>query len=112
MSKIHLTTINKFHAEFSFPWPFWKIMIDTWKERLRQDKKWGVQNHHDAFWLAILSEEVGEVSTEILKLSWEPENMKHVVKMRKELVEVAAVAMAWIECLDRTMIGDDNDRKD
>ena len=35
-------------------------------ERLNQDKKWGEQNHNPSEWLAILVEEVGELSTAIL----------------------------------------------
>ena len=62
------------------------------KERDRQDDKWGVQDHDDEYWLAILGEEFGEVSKAIVE-------RKHVLK--KELIHVAAVAIAWWECINR-----------
>jgi len=93
---------------------------DVWKERVRQDKKWGTgrilpnatrprfggarvqlakearYSCDDAFdegegtWRHILQEEVCEAFAED-----DPE------ELRKELVQVAAVAVAWIESLDR-----------
>lgn len=86
-------------------------------ERMRQDAKWGEQNHPDgtdggAFfaerrdyrrkvcqayaaegtvtWRHILDEEVHEAYAET-----------DTAKLRQELVEVAAVAVAWIEAIDR-----------
>jgi hypothetical protein len=100
------------------------VLADTYIERLDQDEKWGEQNHPDGTgpskdspastatfdlcvfyakaeceaqaragnltWTSILLEEVYEALTET-----DPE------KLRKELVQVAAVATAWIENLDR-----------
>lgn len=87
-------------------------------ERARQDRKWGEQNHPDGTggpdaeivagmlkalcqdaglpdgagdtWLKILAEEVGEAFDET---EWP--------KLRAELVQVAAVVVAWIEAGDR-----------
>ena len=69
------------------------------KERAAQDKKWGVQNHHPIEWCAILGEEVGEVQKAALESHFNykitnPENY------RKELIQVAAVAVAMVECYD------------
>ena len=41
-------------------------------ERVRPDRKWGKQNHHDMAWLVILMEEIGEVS-ECLCRNWSDE---------------------------------------
>lgn len=68
-------------------------MRDVIEEREKQDKKWGVQNHDPLFWNAILGEEFGEVSKAILE---EDED-----GYREELVQVAAVAIAALESLDR-----------
>lgn len=38
------------------------IFRDIWKERTRQDLKWGPQHHNPFKWLAILMEEVGEAT--------------------------------------------------
>ncbi len=91
------------------------MLDDVLEERLRQDRKWGEQNHPDRpdhasgpemagevehvgrwaleegpSWAAILLEEVGEAVAE-----------EDTAKLRAELVQVAAVAVAWIEAIDR-----------
>lgn len=70
---------------------------DIMEERCRQDAKWGEQNHADLYWLGILMEEVGEASRHII----EADHPERVNKMRKELIEAAAVCLAWLECLNR-----------
>lgn len=74
------------------------------EERIRQDKKWGEQNHEPAMWLAILGEEFGEACQAALADAF-TKNRKQAEKtsgqLRAELVQVAAVAVAFIECLDR-----------
>lgn len=62
-------------------------------ERQTQDKKWGEQNHHPYKWLAILGEEVGESNKAILE--------GELLEYRDEMIQVAAVAIAAIESLDR-----------
>ena len=63
------------------------------KERERQDKKWGTQNHNIFKWLAILGEEVGEVNKSALE-----NNYQEVIS---ELVQIGAVTVAMIESLER-----------
>ena len=65
------------------------------QERGRQDKKWGEQNHHMYLWLAILMEEVGEFSQALLHRAFGGE---HADDCEKELLQVAAVATAMLEC--------------
>ena len=95
-----------------------KIFDEIRAERKRQNELWGEQNHpmldipfHSAdiairantykgvndsgkhtCWFAILQEEVYEAFSEI-----DP------AKQRQEMIEVAAVAVQIIECLDRRM---------
>ena len=95
-----------------------EILKEIEKERQKQNAKWGEQNHMPIEWIAILTEEVGEVSKEALDHHFknpyfdaqgnkEPVLDNDVVqhirldKYRKELIQVAAVAVAMIECLDR-----------
>lgn len=69
------------------------VLIEVAGERVRQEQIWGEQNHGASRYYLILAEEVGEVAKAILE---------HKVKeYRAELVQVAAVAVAMIECLDR-----------
>jgi nucleoside 2-deoxyribosyltransferase len=75
-----------------------RAMVSIYQERLQQDAKWGEQNHFDEVWLAILGEEFGETSQAILHNRF---GGKAAGTVRNELVQVAAVAMAWIECIDR-----------
>ena len=68
-------------------------------ERKRQDDKWGADRNLDNFfWLAILTEEVGETSEAILK---------NLPTSEKELVQVAAVAVAWLENIARRRLTKD-----
>ena len=69
------------------------------QERRRQDEKWG---RRPGYWpasqdrkLAVLVEEVGEVAEAILTDS----KGKPAQDIRMELVQVAAVAVAWLETL-------------
>ena len=61
------------------------------EERDKQDKKWGAlpRNLSDLLWLAILTEEVGEVAQAILKRDWN--------NLKLEIIQVATVAVAWLE---------------
>jgi NTP pyrophosphatase (non-canonical NTP hydrolase) len=81
-----------------------KVIDEVQKERDNQDTKWGEQNHCPKVWALILGEEVGEVSKELLDAG-EFVNGKFQVKdtteYRKELIQVAAVAIAAVEALDR-----------
>lgn len=74
-------------------------------ERGNQLQKWGVQNHAPIEWMAILAEEVGEAAKEALEHHWAgkhyPPDPDRLKRLRAELVQVAAVAVAMIESLDR-----------
>lgn len=93
------------------------VLGEVADERRRQDEKWGQQNHGwktgtpnqqrladaartacerhfaagDGGWQDILMEEFFEALGE-----------SDTVKLREELLQLAAVAVAWVECIDRT----------
>ena len=74
------------------------------RERLYQTNKWGEHNqtHHYVEWLAILAEEFGEVATETNAIIWDKKSRDEVWEhLRSELIQVAAVAVAWIQQIDR-----------
>jgi hypothetical protein len=99
-----------------------QVLADISAERIAQDAKWGEQNHPDgtgnksqqdyadqarkwceaAFgsgygtWADVLAEEVAEANAE-----------RDPAKLRAELVQVAAVAAAWIEAIDRRTATDE-----
>lgn len=92
-----------------------RVLSQVLAERIRQDEKWGEQNHRDGTsvaneswadtarancqqaadegvtsWAGILYEEFTEAMAE-----------EDPAALRAELVQVAAVAVAWIEAIDR-----------
>lgn len=71
------------------------VLRDIVAERRRQDEKWGPQDHDPHYWLAILAEELGEAAKATIADTVNRE------QYRKELVQVAAVAVAAIENLDK-----------
>lgn len=75
-----------------------KVIKTISEERERQDVKWGEQNHSDEWWQLILTEEVGEVSQAILHDEF---GGKAAGQVKAELVQLAAVAVAWLECIER-----------
>jgi len=79
------------------------IYSEVSAERTRQLLKWGEQNHNPAEWLMILGEEVGEVNKASLEAHFSGyKNSGDYTEYRNELIQVAAVAVAMVECLDRT----------
>lgn len=66
-------------------------------ERMAQFIKWGVQDHDLMTWATILTEEVGEFAEAALHNRFGGPAADSV---RKELVQVAAVAVQIIEMLD------------
>jgi len=103
-----------------------QILVDITKERERQDAKFGPQRHQDsvptgfgpdmlAAWYGIPTEAMAKASTDYRfehgEGTWADilvEELAEAVgaalksreELREELVQVAAVAVAWIEDLD------------
>ena len=86
-------------ASSSLPW---LIQAETiWaldKERHRQHRKWGEQDHEDRDWRSIMGEEIGEVDKAMVEFRF---NNGEESEIRKELIETIAVAIAWLEAMDR-----------
>lgn len=76
------------------------ILQEVFRERELQHEKWGLQSHEDPIWLAILGEEFGEACTAAL-----PKKCGGNGHLRSELIQVAAVAVAHIEAIDRRNSG-------
>ena len=76
-------------------------------ERERQDAKWGEQNHDAEMWLVILGEEFGEACQAALADRFGGKNAteKRESQLRKEVVQVAAVALAMLEWMNRSGYG-------
>jgi hypothetical protein len=86
------------------------VLAQIGAERRRQDEKFGEQrNHSPAEWLMILGEEVGEANQAALEahfwnhkgINLKPlDRLARLEQYRKELIQVAAVAVAAVETLD------------
>ncbi|MFA0901968.1 hypothetical protein [Vibrio cholerae] len=109
MSKEKIEQLTKLHMSSG-------VIEQVIAEMVFQDLKWGESrtlNNH--VWDSILSEEVGEVSEEAV-LVWNAKLgikkgfaskftlEQQTEKLRAELIQVAAVAIQWIEALDREKI--------
>lgn len=87
------------------------IFEEIQSERLNQDLKWGVQDHHPEKWLLILMEEVGEASEAVIEAYpfvakiTDEDHAGFLIKYRYEMIQAAAVSVAAIEALDRAMAG-------
>lgn len=95
------------------PKPLTLAIQSVQAERKRQDEKWGDQSGNHPFeWMSILGEEYGElceaVNETFFKNGDKPER-GGIDKMRKEAVQVAAVAVALIEALDKSDHGNIHD---
>lgn len=62
-------------------------------ERVRQDKKWGEQNHGDDYWLGIFVEEVGEIAKAVIERKDD--------EITTEVIHAIAVLSGWTECRQR-----------
>lgn len=78
------------------------VLAEVQAERTRQDERWGEQNGHDFEWVSILTEEVGESAQAANEANFKSSKTRgDFTHLREELVQVAAVAVAWIEAIDR-----------
>lgn len=66
-----------------------RVYTEITLERTRQFTKWGDQNRTKYEWLAILTEEVGEVAKAILECDHE--------NYQEELIQVAATVVTTLE---------------
>jgi NTP pyrophosphatase (non-canonical NTP hydrolase) len=81
-----------------------RIYFDVSMERDRQDTKWGDQSGNPpTVWAAVLAEECGEAAQAALHVQFE--HRLTVADLRRELVQTAAVAVAWIEAIDEAFAG-------
>ena len=79
-----------------------RVITAVLLERKRQDSKWGEQNHPPHYWTGILGEEYGELCEAINETvfgNWSDKG--GFENMRREAIHVAAVAIGFLECLER-----------
>lgn len=113
----HLSNSNTDSTSLPAPTPSTEaVCVEVWDERLRQDQRWGEQNHPDGTNLAedtSRADRVKELNDYYVKsdtLTWRDILLEEVYeafaesdpdRLREELVQVAAVAVAWVEAIDR-----------
>lgn len=85
------------------------IVQEILAERKRQNDRFSTQNHDPARWSLILNEEVGEANKEVCEVTfkdWDSVRTIRLQMLRTELIQVAAVAVAFIESLDRNELSE------
>lgn len=80
------------------------VLIAIVEERIRQDAKFGEQFLTHLEWLAVLTEEVGELAHDCVETCLGREDRS--AQLEAELVQVAAVATAWLEYIQKRRIRD------
>jgi len=85
------------------------ILEEVYAERAFQDGKWGAERHQNVLeWLGILAEEFGEFSKEAVEYhftgTYGRTPAHYHQRMRAELIQVAAVAVAIVQALDRNAV--------
>lgn len=81
------------------------VLEEVRQERLRQTELWGEQDHLPIVWMGILMEEVGEAAQQATLHHMHLEHVEPPTtkrRYREEMIQVAAVAIAAIEALDRS----------
>lgn len=72
-----------------------KIVPEVLTERMKQDGKWGIQNHPDSVYGHIFHEEAGELSKAILHQMFGVDKDND---LETEIIQTIAVLFAWLEC--------------
>ena len=81
-----------------------RVLDDVTAERHRQDEKWGVQTMHDFEHISILTEEVGEAAKAANEANFTSGSTRgDFTHLRKELIQVAAVAVDHVQAIDRRL---------
>lgn len=75
------------------------VLEDVFNERQRQNELWGLQHGPTSEWMQVLMEEVGEAAKESNEHTFS-NTPGALLRMRTELVQVAAVSVAIIEDID------------
>ncbi len=78
-------------------------VCDILTRRIDQKVKWGkIDSHHPVIWVGILSKQLGQVADSALDIEFSANNPSEFkMQLRHQLVDVAAVALAAIEQIDR-----------
>lgn len=92
------------------------VLVDVYTERVQQDARWGEQNHPDGTnlteddWRANRVKQLNDYHVSNNDLTWRDILLEEVYeafaesdpdRLREELIQVAAVAVCWVEAIDR-----------
>jgi len=77
------------------------ILDQVRNKREEQDERWGQDNHLGETWMLILAKEVGELARALLE--GHPGDPLYLRRIREEAVDVAAVAVAIAEQVQRQL---------
>lgn len=81
-----------------------RIYNEIHVERVRQDDQWGESNHAPDVWALILAKHSGRFAADALDLIAAPgyeDQAPIVAEARQRAIKVAAICVAFVECLER-----------
>lgn len=85
-------------VEMSITYEQRDALLAVLRERVKQEAKWGQQNHDPFTYLAIITEELGETAQAALHVQFGGPAADNLLV---EATHTAAVALAFLECLMR-----------
>lgn len=97
-------------TESDLPMHGWRPYSDVHRERIRAHAKHDGNGdsmerkpYDDESWLSVLVEEIGEVAKEVCDFRHDKfDESEYMKRLREELIQVAAMAVAWIDAIDLT----------
>lgn len=80
-----------------------RALVEVLRERAAQDERWGVSDHDPDLWLTILLKQIGHYSGATLDLPGDASaaTLDQRALLRNRAVQIAAVALAMVECAVR-----------
>jgi NTP pyrophosphatase (non-canonical NTP hydrolase) len=82
--------------------PLGSVLAEVSAERAAQDARWGVEDLHDWERISHLTEEVGELAKAANEANFRTSPTRgDRTQMREEAIQVAAVAVAIVQSIDR-----------
>ena len=76
------------------------VLDEVRRERVRQQLQWGWTNRDAAWHVVVLAEEVGELARALHDARFADGGAEAIANARDEAIQVAAVAVAFVEGLD------------
>jgi hypothetical protein len=83
-----------------------RVLADVVYERGQQDQQWGVSDHPPHIWALIVAKHAGKLADDALDFlasgGADSDEALAFLSARERAIKIAAVCVAFAECIDRT----------